>query len=516
MKSVVRQQFLDLTWDAAHLDDAGKFWLQLYDIAAKWYGYSTTPQYRLKLRLWGFGRHQGESLASELERQAVVAKIGHPVVTLVHPDTLVLSSGEATAPTPPPGGLGLPLLAGSQFEGLAVQVRFRVAAPTKRVLGFTRSGYPSTIDVTLVINGEIRGGKLLVKAIWKRHAGFAEDEHYRLTPMAGELEFLGALEQFRRTGTVTRHELGGFFAPSVATTTRGQRLMWRILNVPFDRPRLLGLLIRFTIFGGLVAWSAWLWYRFSIERTKDLQGFAGLTSFIGGILLWKFLRTELPLLFRYWAFRRASITAHEESPSRVSYAVSPPDGASARTDDPAIRKYTADLAAEGFVFLGEVRQVPATATTESYRIFRARDGVTYIILRCYTHTQSDNPKTCNHVWPAAISFEGQTFFPDGGRVDSTAGWSTASQRQAVGPTTLVRTGPEMTDVLQFYLQHTAAVEAFANEKGLSPARHGRFEDYVRQQEIIHEEQWQYTEGHPYSWWDHLRWYLQWPRKEQRG
>ena len=35
MKSLVRQQFLDQTWDAAHLDAAAKFWLQLYDIAAK-------------------------------------------------------------------------------------------------------------------------------------------------------------------------------------------------------------------------------------------------------------------------------------------------------------------------------------------------------------------------------------------------------------------------------------------------------------------------------------------------
>ena len=66
------------------------------------------------------------------------------------------------------------------------------------------------------------------------------------------------------------------------------------------------------------------------------------------------------------------------------------------------------------------------------------------------------------------------------------------------------------------LQNTFTATAFADEKGLTPARHERFEEYVRRQEIISEEERQYHSDHPYSWRDHLRWYLQWPRKEIRG
>jgi hypothetical protein len=85
-----------------------------------------------------------------------------------------------------------------------------------------------------------------------------------------------------------------------------------------------------------------------------------------------------------------------------------------------------------------------------------------------------------------------------------------------GPGILHRVFPPTTDPIQFYQAHSAAVEEFAAREGLSLARHERMEEYVLRQKRISEEDYQFFRDHPYSLGDHLRWYLQWPRREQRG
>ena len=47
-------------------------------------------------------------------------------------------------------------------------------------------------------------------------------------------------------------------------------------------------------------------------------------------------------------------------------------------------------------------------------------------------------------------------------------------------------------------------------------RHERFDLYVRRQEALNEEERRLMVDDPYTWGDHLRWYLQTPRREYRG
>jgi hypothetical protein len=362
------------------------------------------------------------------------------------------------------------------------------------------------IDVALVIVGEIREGRLLVKAIWRSVEGWEEDAYYRTTPMSGELEFVGALGQFRQNGGVTRHELCAFFAPAArpAPLARAYHRVWQwAINAPFGRPRLLGLLIRFVLIVGIVFASAWMGYRAVVFHAKDRVGYFSITLLIGLRLLWVFLSTELGLLFTYRKERRAYAKVFDD-PHR--YATLTSDQATAFGDDPAIRKYTADLTSEGFVLMGDVVSTSVTDLSSGFRVFRAPDGFTYLVLICARKT----------LWPAYIRLKAQTFFQGGGRADSFSGEDFGYTRHPVGHDTLRCVFPAVTDPVRFYWQHTTAVETFATEKNLIPVRHERLEDYVRRQEVISEEVCQYFHAHPYSWGDHIRWYLQWPRWKQGG
>jgi hypothetical protein len=101
MNALIRQQFLDLTWDSVHLNAASEFWLRLYEIAAKHYAYDDKPHYSLEIRLWGFPRCNAEKLAKELERRAQAFNVETPVVTIKDPDTIILSSKEVSGPLAP-------------------------------------------------------------------------------------------------------------------------------------------------------------------------------------------------------------------------------------------------------------------------------------------------------------------------------------------------------------------------------------------------------------------------------
>jgi hypothetical protein len=400
----------------------------------------------------------------------------------------------------------LPLFAGPEFEGLAIEVRFRVIGRTRRVLGISTYSNLSKIDVALVIVGELRAGNVLVKAIWKCHAGFDEDGYYRTTPMSGELEFVGALEQFRKNGAVTRHELVAFFAPAArpAPLTRATNWVWHwATNALFGRPRLIALLTRFVLIIGIVFASGWLGYQGFVSHEKYWLGFSIIAGLIGLRLLWAFLNIEFGLLFSYHTHRRGYAKVFENA---QRFAIRTSDEATTFTDDPAVRKCTADLESAGFVLLGEVASTPVSDPSTGFRIFRAPDGFTYLVLIC----------SRNNMWLSNIQLEAQTFFQGGGRVDSLSGEAYGYTRRPTGHDTLHCVFPAVDDPVQLYWKHTAAVEAFAAANGLIPVRHERLEDYVRRQDGISEEDYQYFHAHPYSWGDHIRWYLQWPRRKQHG
>ena len=240
MKSLIREQFLNLTWGVADLDAAAEFWLRLYERVASSRRYNPSPRHAIELRLTGFPVHAGDESASRVGATARLASdVRRPDVHLCDPHTLVLYSEPEPGGAAPPTGLGLPVLAGPPFDGLIAEVRFIASG---REGGYIKTG---TATVALVIIGELRNGKLLVKSIWRSGSSRWEDEVYWSNPSPEEAALIAALEEFRRTGEVDNRLARRMFKES--SEDHLGRWMMRLIYVPFGGPRLLSLLCRVAV-----------------------------------------------------------------------------------------------------------------------------------------------------------------------------------------------------------------------------------------------------------------------------
>ena len=99
---------------------------------------------------------------------------------------------------------------------------------------------------------------------------------------------------------------------------------------------------------------------------------------------------------------------------------------------------------------------------------------------------------------------------------STNGPRHGYRRKRTGPECLSRIFPDEHDPITLAQLHAEAVAKFVAESGYPPLRHIRFEEYIRLQAMLTEEERRLHADHPYTLSDHLRWYLQIPRREYRG
>jgi hypothetical protein len=150
------------------------------------------------------------------------------------------------------------------------------------------------------------------------------------------------------------------------------------------------------------------------------------------------------------------------------------------------------------------------------RSFLAPDKINYLTLACNLVQLGNVPENQFRIWPAQIVFRAQTFFSGGGRVDSVGPSIYSFWMPRVGHDVLLQVAKASADPIEFFQSHVESADQFAQERVLAPVPHKRFDDLIRSQEGIFEEERQYFLDHPYSWVNHLRWYLQWPRKETRG
>jgi hypothetical protein len=275
--------------------------------------------------------------------------------------------------------------------------------------------------------------------------------------------------------------------------------------VPGLLGRCLGFVAAIVTLFGMVAYGAahrgtpaeWCWAAF-------IPALLATTGFIN------FLLAEKRVLFTFLQHRRALSTGLRH----LTFAGVPPGAVPRFTDDPAIRKYTADLEHAGFVLHGDVAIVPLREARMVYRVFRAPDGVGYLILTCL-HASGDDPDTRKRYWPAAVTWQAQTFFDGGGRVDSLNVSEFSYWNMPAARNTLIRE-VQVSDPIQFFEEHVVAAELFAIKRSLNTVRHVRFEEYLQLQQDIQDDDFDYFETHPYSLRDHLRWYLQLPRREYSG
>ncbi|MBN9119352.1 MAG: hypothetical protein J0I06_09350 [Planctomycetes bacterium] len=320
-------------------------------------------------------------------------------------------------------------------------------------------------------------------------------------PTPWETELLTGFDQFCATRQVAaRLAHAPRFPPEISTSAR---LIRRLVDVPFGRPRLRGLLVRCAAFAAGLGMTVLLVY-----LAVSHEGWAACLAVIFGTLwyicFYAFAQNEYHNLFRTYGLLRA---ARAETYRRAEqYAALAPEQAAPRLDDPVVRKYTADVLAAGFVHVGDVSPVPFEEADGTYRIFRAPTRGTYLVLNCWARTRSGD-ETYPY-WPMLVDFECQTFFSDGGRVDSLNQRTHDSNISDRPASTRLLTFPKVADPLALYQAHMEAVETVLDETTAMTVRHEPLDLYIRRQEQISEEEHRASARRGYSWRDHIRWYFQ--------
>jgi hypothetical protein len=497
--SLAREQFLDRIWGAADLDAVGEFWLKLYESAAKASSFAPTPTHQIELRLSGFPRAGVDQLSALFTARASASDFGFPRISQLDPDTLSLRSPPFDGNDAPPAGLGLPNVSDDAFDGLVLEIRF--SARDGRGKGSS----------TLVLAGELRAGSFLLKSARRVGHSTWDDELASFTPWPDEAAFLAALDEFRSSSAVPEKLARKLFPPR--GVDRFTSLVVSLLLVPLGKPRLAGLLVRAVVLAGLLTacglGCVWLW---EAGRHLMLAPIVLMTIIVSWLSL-TFVRIES----RMWRFGYSQLNAlysefDQESPKLVPLTHA--ESAVAETD-PLVRKYTADLTAAGFVLLGDARFVPENIGDVFFRIFGAPDGTTYLAVVYQSSNTLDAGKVYRF-WPAFTSFSCHTYLRGGGSASSMNGPRHGYRRKRSGPECQVRVFPELKDPVAFAHLHAEAVAKFAADTGNPPLRQARFEEFVRLQNGLLDEERRLYADRPYTLGDHLHWYLQMPRREYRG
>jgi hypothetical protein len=523
MHHLVRPRFLDLFWDAAEFDVLAEFWLCLHERYREksWPRY--TPYHALEIRLQGFARGRADELEAELCRRVLTPAFPEPLVYRPDPDTLAFTSGFADFTEQPAPGLALPLLCGEPFDGLLAEIRFTAA-------GFRRGPRgKSKLEGTVVLVGELRGGRFFAKSAWKVGPTGWEDEPQWSIPWGNEPTLLGALSKFRATGTVP-DDLA-FKCFTVRWAHRLDQLGIALTHVPLDRPRLGGLLLRLLYFtiafaatGHLAAilWVTGGWLHWLLELSPPIWfvfaalGFAalGIWTFIAVLAFCQFAATEFRLFFVGRSVFRRMYTRLYARHTRIVPLT--PEEAAARLDNPWARKYTAELLALGCTHAGVYRNEPEESGRSVVSLFLAPDGATnvFLLLTLGGSAPGYEPAV-PQMWPAVAILLAETYFADGARFSSGNSRADGFRRKRTGPQWQFRVFADAEDPAEFLARHTEAVRRFAAASGRTPLPHVSAEETVRRHEKIQEMSREVYKGAPYTWADHLHRYLRIVRREYR-
>lgn len=497
MRPITRPEFLDLDWGPDDLDAAAEFWLRLYEVADRVQKFGGELFHTTDLIAWGLPRAEVPAARDDLAKRDDGGRFG--VVVDDDPDTIALRSTILPGEERPPAGLGLPLLAGPRFHGLAVEICFRA---------FASAGGPggsATTDASFVVVGELRGGRVVVKSVWRAGPFGWEDRVMRFTPWVNEAAWRQEFERFRARGTVSAALAKAVFVGAVP-----ERLNWSVVwlvATPFDRPRLVPLATRAALwsggFAGLVGLGFLFYQWFDLLLVvAPVVIFAGLWAWFGFLAA----KTEATLLF---AAREVFRSAYADvaAGSRVVPADAPVD------DNTPVRKFSADFLAAGAVRVGDFRIEPAaTFGDAAYRVFRFDDGGWQAWVTVHVQTET---ATKSRTWPGSVSLLGHTFFAGGGRFATVTAVEHGFRRKVSGPHCRSMLLAGETDAAAFAARHLAAARRFATESGQTPLAVPTFAEYLRLQQELQAEDDRLRAANPYPWADHLHWYVQYVRREYR-
>ncbi len=495
LRVFARREFVDRVWGTEALDLAARFWLQAHDEADHPPHKSWDAHQILELHLTGFARAAVDAVSSELPKRFPTE---HVTVSALDPDTRVAKVGPREGTRRPVPGLGVSALAGAPFDGLVVEIRYTVADA-----GATEPT-PGLVGATLVIVGELRNGSVLVKLVWADPA-FRPGADTSRVPGAGERSLPAALEHFRRRDTVDRW-VRELFAPSPRRPL-GQRLAARwqwLVDVPFERPRGAALVRRLAA-AVLIPFLAAVMFIVGDEFEQPgwfLPPFVMLVPW--ACFTFAFMRLEYQRLFtlypqyRAWYKWRFSVV---ERAAVLSF-----EGARQWTINPAVRKLSADLDAAGFVRVGDFSTFSEAVSTGVTRAYYAPDGHTYVLL--YFHFETEPGPDQMQLWPAAVGTVCRTYLSAGTRCDTSSVESYLGRLGRKEPAVRRQVLPTTTHAVEVFEAHAKLIGACMVESDESTLALEPLEDYLVRHAAVAEGRNALYLKRPYSWRDHLRWYLQ--------
>jgi hypothetical protein len=502
VKPIVRAEWPDRVLDPADLDALAEFWLDLVEPSRKALDQMRAVEYAhaLELRLWGFPRSQTAAVADAL-RGRVEGRDAE--VTTPDPDTVAVAFREADLNTLPPRGLGLPRLAGPPFDGLAVEVRLVARA-------YKRGGGRLIADAATVLGGRLTPAGLDLKGVWRAGAG-GHEEGRDVSGKAKQADFLADFDAWRDTGDRPERNWAVLFPDASADRSVVRINRW--LAADFTRPRAGMVLARTLVLALLLAPGAY------IVATAPDGWLSQLTAwFLFGLAaLLNVLNLGFELFFLTVArflggYNYRLIYSEPASLEPVALA------AVGLADDPAAKKFSADLEALGGQWIEDLRLVVAVPGLFVLRVYRMPADGTVAVLALKPKAPNigfTGAVTTDCNWPADMNLMFQTFFADGHRLATTNTLEDAFRKKRSGPEHVGRVFPLERDAARLWAAHEAE-RARLVEDGHPPEKH-RPPAAVRQQLLddFDDEREAYR-GREFTWGDAIHLWLGWPRAAFRG
>jgi|GEM_PF-2861727 len=497
LRSLIRVKFIDRVWGREDLELIAEFWLRLYDEAKHLPHQSWKSHQFLELHLTGVPRFATATVSEELARRLFEARV--PVrVSTADPDKLVAKTEPREGNHKPLPGLGIHALAGALFDGLLVEIRFTVAdeGATEQI--------PGLVGATLVIVGELRDGTILVKSLWPDPA-FVTHETSWAEISEWEDHLLATFNKFRRRKTIRNEDAISLFNLSNEMHQRPSKpFLQRLLYTSFGKPRFPGLLLRlFASVSLVVTWIVLLVLLIVFEAKSDWVFLLCMFAVVFFALAVRILKSEYQWLFTAYTQQREWYADYFQ---RGRYAALPPDDPRPWRNDPVVRKFTAELVEAGFVHVGDAAAIPTENAGTVHCTFHAPDGVTYLVL-AFTFANGTRSERF-YTWPASSIILCQTFEETGCRLETINDEHPLATLKREDPTARWLILPKNIHPLDLYRRHVEAVEQWVTEVGATLLPHVMFGEFISRQEAISRQECLVYCVNPYSWRDHLRWYLQ--------
>jgi hypothetical protein len=387
--------------DEDELDSVAALWRAWYAMRHKsLWGQREAYQF-LEITLWEFAWSRSEKLLRMLRHSLSEYGLAEDHAELVDPDTITITSPSVPNSELLPRGLWLDLFGDKEFSGLPVMVRLTISEHQDvRETGVGHSA-------KLVLVGEVREGRLQLKAVWPnilRKEAIEQLYHKAVWP--NESAFLRALDVFRATGRV---DLGPAAAELFATQQQVQMGYW-FVRLFFDLPgqaRLPAFLGRVGFFAAILVAAAGLIYW--ARAIPPLQVQIALLGLIGlgglGFNVWR----KLCHIVRYHSAMRKALRKLYTQPFRLPEVDLDKEGVA---QNAASLKYSGDLQAAGAIHLIDVRIDPPGTSLHYFRIFQLPADRSYVFLGIMPATEQFQ------LFPAGTYLVINTYFEDGSRLVS--------------------------------------------------------------------------------------------------